>query len=136
MLTIDVEPGVTRAWGDGIAIGAVIDNLLSNAIKFSRPGDTVTLRLARDGDGVVCEVIDHGPGISEAEQAHLFVNSGARTARPTGGEPSHGHGLVVAATLMKRLGGTIGCRSAPGVGSTFWFRLPSAEAADGAVSPS
>jgi signal transduction histidine kinase len=128
-LVLDTPDGLPHVWTDGIAVGAVIDNLLSNAVKFSPRGARVTLRLVPDGDGIVCEVIDEGPGLSEADQAHLFEEPGRLTARPTGGESSHGHGLVVAGVLVRRLGGTIGCRSTPGHGATFWFRLPIAGAA-------
>jgi signal transduction histidine kinase len=123
-ITSEAEPGLPHVWTDGIAVGAVIDNLLSNAVKYSPAGTAIVLRLRRDGDDVVFEVVDQGPGLSEGDQQHLFVAPGPLTPKPTAGERSHGHGLVVAATLVGRLGGTIGCRSELGQGSTFWFRLP------------
>jgi signal transduction histidine kinase len=123
-ITTEVPQDLPHVWTDGVAVGAVIDNLLSNAVKYSPPGAAIVLRLRREGDDVVFDVIDQGPGLSDGEQQRLFVMPGQLTPRPTAGEGSNGQGLVVAASLVGRLGGTIGCRSALGQGSTFWFRLP------------
>src|SRR5262245_47514769 len=42
----------------------VAHELASNAVRHGRvaPGDPGRLRLWRDGDAVLCEVSDHGPG--------------------------------------------------------------------------
>jgi signal transduction histidine kinase len=37
-----------------------------------------------------------------------------------------GLGLYICRELVQRMGGTIGVRSRPGQGSTFWFELPRA----------
>jgi signal transduction histidine kinase len=40
------------------------------------------------------------------------------------GEESHGYGLAVAKELLDLVGGSLRCRSAPGQGACFAFRLP------------
>jgi signal transduction histidine kinase len=71
-------------------------------------------------------VRDHGPGLSAEQQAHLFE----RFYRVPGIEQQSGSGtglglgLYICRTIVERHGGTIGVKSAPRAGSTFWFTLP------------
>src|SRR5262249_33728811 len=74
--------------------------------------------------GVVCSVLDEGPGLSPEDQARLFQRGVRLTPQPTGGETSAGYGLAVAADLIGKLGGAIWCESILGRGAWFAFRLP------------
>ncbi|VFS80549.1 Sensor protein CreC [Raoultella planticola] len=49
--------------GDGVLLAELCANLLDNAIRYTPANGTVTLSLRRDGEGVVMEVEDSGPGI-------------------------------------------------------------------------
>jgi signal transduction histidine kinase len=118
------EPGNRFALADVVAVAAVLDNLLSNAVKYSPRGSAVGVLVRPEAGRVVVEVTDEGPGIAAADLPRLFQKGVPLGAVPTGGEPSHGYGLAVAKELIERQGGEIGCRSAPGVGSTFWFAVP------------
>jgi signal transduction histidine kinase len=109
---------------DRVVVAAVLDNLLSNAIKYSPTGAQISVLVWVDVGWVVCEVQDHGPGLSLTDQARLFQRGVRLTPQPTGGEPSAGYGLAVAKELVERLGGTIQCESELGTGSSFRFRLP------------
>lgn len=121
------EPVWVRA--DGALLAQVVDNFVGNALKFSPRGAEVRLDLARapSGGEVRLEVSDEGPGIAAAEQAGLFRKFGRASAKPTGGETSHGLGLAVAKRLAEAMGGSVGCESpvnAGGTGARFWVRLP------------
>ena len=116
-----------RVLTDRVAAGAVLDNLLSNALKYSQPGKAISLTITIQGDQVLCSVRDHGPGLSEADQAKLFQRGVPLTARPTAGEASTGYGLAIANDLAKALGGQLSCTSALGEGSVFTFSLPLAK---------
>ncbi len=56
----------------------VVATLVGNALRFVRtgsrhaPGGTITLRLVHEGERVIIEVEDDGPGIERAELARLF----------------------------------------------------------------
>lgn len=50
----------------------VWNNLISNAIKFSPENGTITMRLHAVEDGIVFEIMDEGPGISEEKQKYIF----------------------------------------------------------------
>jgi signal transduction histidine kinase len=50
----------------------IITNLLTNAIKYSADHDLVNFSLSRKDDQLIFKIIDHGIGIPEADQVHLF----------------------------------------------------------------
>ena len=103
----------------------VVTNLLSNAVKFSPTGATVEVVLCEAGDhGIRVEVRDHGPGISQAFQPHVFTKftqSDSSDSRAKGGT---GLGLALSKALVEQMGGTIGFETAIGTGTTFFLELP------------
>lgn len=109
---------------DDTRIMQVLENLIGNAIKFSPPASVTTVRTARDGSWIVCEVSDTGPGIPETEMKLLFKEYARLSNAPTGGEKSTGLGLSISRELVLLHGGEIGARNNPERGATFWFRLP------------
>jgi signal transduction histidine kinase len=116
-----------RLRGDGLRIRQVVLNLLSNAVRYTSRGEVrldarSTLRSDGQGIDLDVEVTDSGPGISEATRARLFAPPDWRADRPAGG--GTGLGLYICKLLVERMGGAIGCESAPGRGSTFRFRVP------------
>lgn len=117
--------------GDVFAIGArrhfaeVVTNLLSNALRHGEGRIELVARLRSDSLRV--EVSDQGPGLKGP------LRSAVR--RPTGGE--HGHGLGVARSAARALGGAL--TSAPsGSGAKVAFTVPAihdpTRAASGAAS--
>jgi len=117
--------------GDANRIRQVVINLVSNAVKFTDHG-SVTVSVSGSpiplGTLVRVEVADTGIGIEETALARLFepfTQAGTATERRFGGT---GLGLTICAQLVEAMGGTIGARSTPGKGSTFWFELPLAGA--------
>jgi signal transduction histidine kinase/CheY-like chemotaxis protein/HPt (histidine-containing phosphotransfer) domain-containing protein len=125
-LTSFVEPGTpTAVRGDPFRLRQVLTNILGNAIKFTEAGE-VTLRAelveeAPDAVTVLFEVRDTGIGMTEVQRARLFqpfTQADTSTTRHYGGT---GLGLAISKQLVLMMGGEIGVRSEPGVGSTFWF---------------
>lgn len=110
---------------DGDRIVQVLVNLLGNATKFSPQGGLITIAATRDKGDVEISVTDQGPGIEADQQAAIFENF---TQLDIGVLPgSSGLGLSICRNLVELHGGSIGVRSKPGAGSTFWFRLPQNE---------
>ncbi len=58
--------------GDRDKLRTLVDNLVSNAIKFSPEQGRLRIRLERQGEQVVIEVTDAGPGIPEEERGRVF----------------------------------------------------------------
>lgn len=117
-----------RLHGDPERIRQVLNGLLDNAIKFSEQGPVI-LRAHRvpSDDGNVrvrFEVSDQGIGVAPELRDNLFqiFNQGDNSStRRYGGA---GLGLALCKRLVALMLGEIGCTSAPGDGSTFWFTLP------------
>jgi len=115
---------------DAVLVAAILDNLLSNAIKYSPGGARVWVDVRRAGDGASCSVRDEGPGLSEEQQALLFLPGVRLGPLPTAGEASTGYGLAIAKRFADRLGAEIGCSSAEGRGATFTLALPRASSSE------
>ncbi|MFZ2988250.1 response regulator, partial [Ideonella sp.] len=113
--------------GDTMRLRQVLINYLGNAIKFSASG-TVTLRLrAQPGaaatTALCLEVEDHGPGLTAEQCEQLFKPFHQADASITRKHGGSGLGLAICKQLAELMGGSVGVRSEPGRGSTFWLAL-------------
>ena len=108
--------------GDADLLLVAIHNLMENAIKFSNPGDTVELRAFEDGQRIVIEVADTGPGIPENEQAlvwdELYRGESSR------GIPGSGLGLALVRIIIDRHSGKSSLRSRVDQGTVVTLQLP------------
>ncbi len=127
-LMVQVAPSLQlNLIGDDQRVGQILLNLLNNAIKFTDKG-SVKIEVSELEDSqnqvkVKFAVSDTGIGISEEEANRLFApftQVDGTISRKYGGT---GLGLAISKRLVELLGGTIGCESKKGVGSTFWFIL-------------
>jgi signal transduction histidine kinase/ActR/RegA family two-component response regulator len=118
-----VEPAVP-GWivGDAARIEQVMVNFAANALKFG--ADHVVLSARVDGASIVLAVRDNGRGIPASEQRNLFIRFSRLKPARNAAIPGTGLGLAVCRALAERMGGSVGVESAPGLGSTFYMRLP------------
>lgn len=95
--------------------------LLDNAFKYT-PSGSVTVRAGRQGEGVVLQVIDTGPGIPPEDLPRVFDRFyRGDPARSRGGS---GLGLAIASWVAGMHGGRLTVESKVGEGSTFSLWLP------------
>ena len=97
-------------------------NLGLNAIQALQPGGGGVLRFSgrRDGDDLVIQVQDDGPGMDEETRAKVFEPF--YTTKATG----TGLGLAIVRQAVEAHGGSVSVESRPGAGATFTLRLPGA----------
>jgi PAS domain S-box-containing protein len=106
----------------------VLLNLLANAVKYCGGACTVTVGVEEREAGILrLFVRDTGPGISAELLDRLFTPF-ERLGAESNGEVGTGMGLALSKRLVEAMGGTIGCDSEPGMGTTFWIDLPITEA--------
>jgi signal transduction histidine kinase/DNA-binding NarL/FixJ family response regulator len=111
--------------GDPDRLREAIDNLVSNAIKYSPIGGRIGIAVRYEGDDVVIDVSDKGPGLSPEDVSRLFGRFQRLSAKPTGGESSTGLGLSIVKRIVELHGGQVTAQSpGPGSGTTFTIALP------------
>lgn len=115
--------------GDPLRLNQILMNLLSNALKFTPAGGDVTLEIreTRRSDTLVwmeLTVSDTGIGMSESFLDRLYQPFEQETPGQARNQVGSGLGLSIVYNLVQLMGGTIGVKSARGVGTTFTISLP------------
>lgn len=116
-----VAPNLPRVLADATRISQVLSNLVGNAVKFTPREGVITIT----ADGLDAEVrfsvIDTGAGIPAEQLPHIFGRFWqARTSDRRG----IGLGLAIAKGIVEAHRGRIWVESSVGLGSTFYFTLP------------
>jgi PAS domain S-box-containing protein len=114
------DPLVLQA--DPLLLQRALANLLENAIKYSPPESLVTLEVRDLPEEVQFSVKDRGPGITPADQTHLFEL--LYRGQNAGVESGLGLGLAIVKRIIDAHGGRIWVESSKGHGATFHFVLP------------
>ncbi len=110
----------------------ILNNVLSNAVDALRDTNerklTLRTRVDEDGENVLIEVEDTGPGIPEDVQPHIFdpfyttkSKDSEASAMLDGGT---GLGLAYCLSTIKNYGGSIEFNVSPDAGTLFIIRLP------------
>ncbi len=93
--------------GDAKKLRVVIDNLISNAIKYSPAGGNITVRLLKQSDNAVIEVLDDGPGIDEADRERIFDPFYRSESAIRSGTKGTGLGLAIVRDYVELHHGTV-----------------------------
>ncbi|WP_055493327.1 HAMP domain-containing sensor histidine kinase [Streptomyces sp. TP-A0356] len=138
---VDIADQITacidaRAWLDAVELDAergmmarldprrldvILANLIGNALKHG--GSPVRVRVREEGEELLIEVQDHGPGIPEDVLPHVFDRFYKASASRPRSEGS-GLGLSIAMENANIHGGGITAANAQGGGAVFTLRLP------------
>lgn len=121
-MDIEVMPDIPAVQVDPTCFDMVMRNLITNAAKHhDKQSGTITVRGYTEGQHVVIEVEDDGPGICSSDQARIFEPF-ERLTRVEG----TGLGLSFVKRTVTSWGGRIGIRAAPIRGVIFSLTLPAA----------
>ena len=108
----------------------VLENLLSNAIKFTPSGGTIHVGAGMQGNELVMDVSDNGPGVHPDDGDRIF-EAFYQGRRPQGGPVGGtGIGLSVVAECVQAHGGSVELVRNGEPGAHFRVRLPLRRAAD------
>ena len=109
-------------YADAGLLRRILQNLVSNALKYTPHGViTIGANELVDDHSVACWVSDNGIGIPKDMQQKIFNKGETDSER----EDGKGLGLAIVQTFTEAHGGTVTVESAPGVGTSFRFTLPS-----------
>ena len=123
-LTSAIPDGLPLVTASPGRLTQVLVNLLLNAADAVAGQGEVSVRALRDGNSVLIEVADSGPGVPESDQERIF-DPFFTTKAPGQGT---GLGLSTSLGLCETFGATLTLRaSPPGRGATFVVRLRVAE---------
>ena len=129
-LEIDVAPDLPMVRLDPILFEQVLFNLFDNAAKYAPPGSRIDLLARREGDVVVLEIIDEGPGIPAGDLERVF-DKFYRVQAQDRQRAGTGLGLAICRGFVEAQGGRIEARNrADRSGAVLTIRLPVPETAD------
>lgn len=121
--------GAAVVLGEGARLERVIENLIDNALSFSPDGAVVAIAVRREGETLVVQVDDDGPGVPEEAREDVFRRfQSVRPATEAFGRHS-GLGLAIARTIVEAHQGAITAESREDriSGARFVVRLPLAD---------
>ncbi|MFL5602507.1 MAG: PAS domain S-box protein [Gemmatimonadaceae bacterium] len=123
MLDTALDDDLPCVVADVARIQQVLSNLVGNAVKFTPRNGRITVSAERIDGEVRFGVIDTGPGIPAEQVPHIFGRFWQARASDRRGI---GLGLAIAKGIVEAHNGRIWVESHVGLGSTFYFTLPSA----------
>ena len=129
VLVRELRPDVPYV-GDEAFMRQLFLIFLDNAIKYSGSDTSIRVRLEKDDRVIKLHFEDKGIGISTKDLPFIFERFYRANSSSSNGGPhqSGGLGLAIASAIVEVLGGSIECKSTPGVGSNFTIILPSSSA--------
>jgi signal transduction histidine kinase len=125
VMHLHADRDLPTASTDAARVEQILVNLLGNAVRHTADGSNVEVSLRAEGDRLVIQVDDEGPGVAEADLEVIFdvyVTKAGEEARGVG------LGLPLSRRLARLLGGELHAVSRPGAGGRFLLAVPLAEA--------
>jgi signal transduction histidine kinase len=102
------------------AVEQILDNLIDNAVLASRAGSEVDVELSTTESVAIVSVIDHGPGLSDADKQDAL----RRFWRGDTTRSGTGLGLAIVEALVSASGGSVSLSDTAGGGLTVTVELP------------
>ncbi len=114
-LQLDAEDERLQVLSDATLLQLLLRNLVHNAVLYTPVGGKIVLRVYRQAENVVIEVMDTGPGIPQAERQRVFerFHRGGGDSHDSGASGS-GLGLAIVSEIVRLHGGSISLQDGEG----------------------
>jgi signal transduction histidine kinase len=123
-ISIDIDTGRAPASfrADENRLRQILYNLLVNAVNYAPENSAIRVNCREEGNEVVFEVHDDGPGIPPEALEGLFkrFEAHSRGSRKRGA----GLGLAIVKGFVELHGGTVAIQTSPETGTTVNCRFP------------
>ena len=129
-LEANLEDGLPYVFADSARIQQVLSNLVGNAVKFTPRNGRISITAEHIPGEVRFGVIDTGAGIPAEQLPHIFGRFWQASDTDRRGI---GLGLAIAKGIVEAHKGKIWVESHVGLGSTFYFTLPTVAAYSPAI---
>ncbi len=122
--TLTLQKGMPTITGDTTLLSQVFINLVENALKYHKPGEPphIAITWESENHSIIVKVADEGIGIPEEYHEKIFHVF--QRLHSDDQYPGTGIGLASVKKSVELLGGKVWVESQPGLGSTFFIRLP------------
>jgi two-component system sensor histidine kinase KdpD len=128
-VTVEIADDLPLVDIDYDLVDQALTNLLENAARHTPSATPVTVEAKPAGiEFVEVRVVDHGPGVAEAERDRIFDQFYRLPLKghSGGGTAGTGMGLAICKGIVEAHGGRIWVEPTPGGGATFAVQLPAA----------
>lgn len=120
----EIPPNLPMLRLDPVLFEQVLFNLFDNAAKYAPAGTTVRVRAWEDGQWIVIQVLDEGPGIPPPDLERVF-DSFHRVRKQDHVLAGTGLGLSICKGFVEAMGGTISASNRTDrSGAVFTIRMP------------
>ena len=124
VVCIDLSDQELQAWCDANRLEQVLVNLAGNALDAmeGQPAPALDITARRQGERILIQVRDRGPGLSAQARTHLFEPFFTTKEAGSG----LGLGLTISAGIVVDFGGSLSGDNHPDGGAVFTLDLPAA----------
>ena len=120
-IALDVPPSIV-VMSDEVSLRQIAVNLISNAVRHTPQGAGVVVRMTEEGNSVLLEVEDSGPGMTPEEASRAFDRFWqADSSRSSTGA---GLGLAIVRSMVDALGGKVTLVSDTAMGTRVLVIIP------------
>lgn len=123
-VAVSLPAGLPMVLADPKRSAQMVSYMLENAVLYSPEGSPIEISAESDDKFVRLLVVDHGIGVDEVDQPHVFTQFFRSEVEEVREHKGWGLSLATVRSLAELGGGKAGFESEPGKGSTFWVSFP------------